>query len=158
MMSVTTRPRTASPRNSSRSLVGRPPFSYANDRWVNAQTYSSSPPKRMPRAFSIGWRLLDLNDLTPTVVPAVLADGVRQLGLPALGAGRVGRGHRLPMRPAVPGLGPRRLTLGDGHRLPPDSPGAGRPGRPSGGRWSQARRARSPPRLGRRGIAGRGRR
>src|SRR5215207_7715513 len=143
MMSVTTRPRTASPRNSSRSLVGRPPFSYANDRCVKAQTYSSSPPKRIPRAFSIGWRLLDLNDLTPTVVPAVLADGVRQLGLPALGTGRVRRGHRLPVGPAVPGLGPRRLTLGDGHRLPPEELCAGRPGRPSAGRWSRARRARS---------------
>src|SRR5215211_4454432 len=134
MMSVTTRPRTASPRNSSRSLVGRPPFSYANDRWVKAQTYSSSPPKRMPRAFSIGWRLLDLNDLTSTVVPAVLADGVRQLGLPALRTGRVGGGRRLPVGAAVPGLGPWGLTLGDWHRCPPSNGPAGRPGGPTGGR------------------------
>src|SRR3954468_12708084 len=31
-----TRPSTESPRNSSRSLVGRPPFSYAKERWVSA--------------------------------------------------------------------------------------------------------------------------
>src|SRR4051812_20493504 len=38
---VTTRPSTESPRNSSRSLVGRPPFSYAYERWVRA--WNSNP-------------------------------------------------------------------------------------------------------------------
>ena len=33
-VSVTTSPSTASPRNSSRSFVGSPPFSYAYERWV----------------------------------------------------------------------------------------------------------------------------
>src|SRR5437667_160596 len=32
-------PSTASPRNSSRSLVGRPPFSYAYERWVSARSF-----------------------------------------------------------------------------------------------------------------------
>src|SRR6266511_5435913 len=77
----------------------------------------------MPSAFSIGSRLLNLDDLTPTVVSAVLADGVRQLGLPALGTCRVGRRGRLPVRAPVPGLGPGGLTLRDGQRLPPCSSG-----------------------------------
>src|SRR4051812_37519567 len=38
---VTTRPSTESPRNSRRSLVGKPPFSYAYERWVRA--WNSSP-------------------------------------------------------------------------------------------------------------------
>src|SRR6266545_5037488 len=100
----------------------------------------------MPSAFSIGNRLVNLDDLTPTVVSAVLADGVRQLGLPALGTGRVGGGGRLPMGPPLPGGRPWRLTLWDGHRLPPRSTavvGAGRRGRPSVDRWRRRRRARS---------------
>ena len=40
-VSVTTRPSTVSPRNSRRSLVGMPPFSWANDRCVSARTRSS---------------------------------------------------------------------------------------------------------------------
>src|SRR4029450_4017898 len=40
--SVITSPSTASPRNSSRSLVGSPPFSYAYDRWVSARPISSA--------------------------------------------------------------------------------------------------------------------
>ena len=41
-VSVTIRPRTESPRNSSRSLVGRPPFSYAKDLCVSARSSSSA--------------------------------------------------------------------------------------------------------------------
>ena len=82
---------------------------------MKAQTYSSSPPKRMPRPSSIGCRLVDLNDLTPTVVPTVLADGVRQLHSPALGTGRIRRCRRLPVGATVPGLGPRvSASLGTG--------------------------------------------
>src|SRR6478752_1870479 len=40
--SVMITPSTESPRNSRRSLVGRPPFSYAKDRWVSASTTNSS--------------------------------------------------------------------------------------------------------------------
>src|SRR5918911_2838039 len=38
---VITTPSTESPRNSSRSLVGRPPFSYAYERWVSARSSRS---------------------------------------------------------------------------------------------------------------------
>ena len=41
-VSVTTRPSTESPRNSRRSLVGRPPFSYAYERWVSARSRMSA--------------------------------------------------------------------------------------------------------------------
>src|SRR5207249_964491 len=84
-----------------------------------------------------------LDDLPPTVVSAVLADGVRQLGLPALGARRVGRRGRLPVRPPVPGLGPWGLALRDGQAIPPWTLAAGRRGRPSGDRWRRRRRARN---------------
>src|SRR6266508_764269 len=98
--------------------------------------YSSWFPKRTPSAFSSGvTRLVNLNDLAATVVPAVLADRVRQLRLPALWAGRVGRCSRLPVRAAMPGLGARRLPLGDGHLfllsgLCPAAPVLARPDRP----------------------------
>src|ERR671921_104208 len=50
---VITTPSTESPRNSRRSLVGRPPFSYAYERWVRAR--SSRPGSRgTPKAFSNG--------------------------------------------------------------------------------------------------------
>ena len=51
---VITTPSTESPRNSSRSLVGRPPFSYAYERWVSAR---SSRPGSIgtPNASSSGW-------------------------------------------------------------------------------------------------------
>ena len=56
---MTTRPSTESPRNSSRSLVGSPPFSYAYERWVSARTrragsrvYPSRPSRtRVGRGF-----------------------------------------------------------------------------------------------------------
>jgi len=35
------KPRTLSPRNSRRSFVGKPPNSYANERWVSARLRSS---------------------------------------------------------------------------------------------------------------------
>src|SRR6266542_4230473 len=76
-------------------------------------TPSTAPSPTCPR----GSRLVNLNDLAATVVPAVLADRVRQLGLPALGARSVGRCARLPVRAALPRLGPRRLPLRDGHLL-----------------------------------------
>ena len=50
---VITTPSTESPRNSSRSLVGRPPFSYAYDRWVSARS-SSSGSNGTPNACSSG--------------------------------------------------------------------------------------------------------
>src|SRR4051812_11211373 len=50
---VITTPRTESPRNSSRSLVGRPPFSYAYERWVSARS-SSSGFNGTPKASSSG--------------------------------------------------------------------------------------------------------
>src|SRR5215212_4596063 len=116
-----TRPSTASPRNSRRSLVGRPPFSYANDRWVSAR--ASSPASRVtPSASSsedgcgngrgppvtlTAWaRESDREDLLVVVRPAVGAGRVRQL---RLAAGAVlaedqRRGGSLPLRPAGPGV------------------------------------------------------
>src|SRR4051794_14648024 len=49
-VSVTTTPRTESPRNSSRSLVGSPPFSYANDRCVKARSSCSASSVGVPSA------------------------------------------------------------------------------------------------------------
>src|SRR3954470_10258530 len=49
-----TSPRTASPRNSNRSFVGSPPFSYANDRWVRARSRMPAS-SRTPSASSSGW-------------------------------------------------------------------------------------------------------
>ena len=45
-----TTPSTESPRNSSRSLVGRPPFSYANERCVRARSSSPASRSSTPRA------------------------------------------------------------------------------------------------------------
>src|SRR5690348_15638274 len=50
---VITTPSTESPRNSSRSLVGRPPFSYAYERWVSARS-SSTGSNGTPNASSNG--------------------------------------------------------------------------------------------------------
>src|SRR4051794_32098326 len=50
---VMTTPRTESPRNSRRSFVGRPPFSYAYERWVSARS-SRSASNGMPKASSRG--------------------------------------------------------------------------------------------------------
>ena len=47
---MTTSPSTESPRNSSRSLLGSPPASYAYERWVRARTSTARPPgRRSPR-------------------------------------------------------------------------------------------------------------
>src|SRR5437764_10588710 len=48
MWSVTTRPRTASPRNSRRSFDSVPGFSAHQDRWARARVKSASSPKRRP--------------------------------------------------------------------------------------------------------------
>src|SRR5919112_1312550 len=60
---VITTPRTESPRNSSRSLVGRPPFSYAYERWVSARSSrsgSNGTPKASSRDRVGGRRLRSL--------------------------------------------------------------------------------------------------
>src|SRR5829696_2191095 len=93
-----TSPSTASPRNSSRSLVGNPPFSYAYDRCVSAR--SSNPGSKVtPSApsseegsgvvrgppLTLTSRLAgsDGDDLLVVIGPARLAHRVRQLRLPA---------------------------------------------------------------------------
>src|SRR5436309_1424203 len=64
---------------------------------------------RLPRS--------DFENLLAVVLPAVRADGVRQLHLTA-GAVRAAderRGGRLPLRPAGPGVAARGLPLRNGH-------------------------------------------
>src|SRR5215207_7564945 len=122
------RPSTASPRNSRRSLVGSPPFSYANDRWVSARV-SSSASSVTPSAsssedgYGLGGGLpgtgSDREDLLVVVRPAVRAGRVRQLR-PAAGpvlAADERRGGRLPLRPAGPGVAPGHPALRDCHCL-----------------------------------------
>src|SRR5213592_544666 len=98
-VSVTTRPSTESPRNSSRSLVGRPPFSYAYERWVSARTrradsslYPSRPSRSVwDEALSVLFdsdiapltSRSDLEDLALVVSAASRARDVLQLGLVA---------------------------------------------------------------------------
>src|SRR6476646_1278447 len=111
-VSVTTKPSTESPRNSSRSLVGRPPFSYANERWVRACVNNASS-RLTPIAVHRSCSCTDAN-----CPPAVAADaGLRAiwtiprseiLDLAALvfqvqgGAGGVGNDPRL-VRPRIRG-------------------------------------------------------
>src|SRR5215213_11525804 len=123
-----TRPSTASPRNSSRSLVGSPPFSYAYDRWVRARASSSASsvtPSASSREDGCGNGRgppvtgSDREDLLVVVRPAVRAGGVRQL---RLAAGAVltedqRRGGSLPLRPAGPGVAPGHPALRDCHCL-----------------------------------------
>src|SRR5690606_19487431 len=99
-------------RNSSRSLVGSPPFSYAYERCVSARS-SSTGSIGTPTAASIasvadgeftaGGRLGDasvkLDDLAAVVRAADLAYRVGQLGRPALRAGRRRHPGGLPLRP-----------------------------------------------------------
>ena len=106
--SVTTSPSTASPRNSRRSLVGRPPFSYAYERWVSART---SRPRLERHARGALERASAV--ASPAGVPSVHATRTSAaetcsevLDLAALvlqvqrGAGRVGDDARL-VRPRV---------------------------------------------------------
>src|SRR5919201_3687813 len=123
--SVTTRPRTESPRNSRRSLVMPNPFSNAYDRWVSAASRSSASANSTPSARSrtprddgprtSATRLLDLDSLTPRVVPAVPADPVRKLGLMAVRTLRVGRCLALPVRGSFCASRLALLLLGYGH-------------------------------------------
>src|SRR4051812_48483692 len=137
--SVTTSPSTESPRNSRRSLVGSPPFSYANERWVSASPSSPSD-SSMPRASrsqaadrsacavppgasgSTPSTVLsgvgsDREDLTAGVLAAVRARHVRGLELAAgaVRARRQRRGRGLPHRAAHAGVGAGRLPLRDSH-------------------------------------------
>src|SRR5215203_4839718 len=125
-----TRPSTASPRNSSRSLVGSPPFSYAYDRWVSARA-SSSASRVTPSASSSedgcgngrGPPVTgsDRENLLVVIGPAVAARGVRQLGpaaRPVLALDQR-RGRRLPLRPAGPGVAPGHPALRDCHCATP---------------------------------------
>src|SRR5918999_1456310 len=126
-ISVTTNPRTESPRNSSRSLVASTPCSNAYERCVRAVSRSSSSRNLMPSASSsasgpvieeASARLtpsLDLDGLPAGVETAVPADTMRKLRLVTLRAFRVRRRLRLPVGRAFapPGLG--LLLLRDRH-------------------------------------------
>src|SRR5688572_28376784 len=130
-MSVTTRPRTESPRNSSRSLVVSRPCSNAYERCVSAVTLRPSSTKRMPKAASRAsgpgcddvsvWVTpsLDLDGLPARVVPAVRAHAVGKLRLMTLWALRVRGLFRFPVRGAL--VTPRLalLLLGDCHLFIP---------------------------------------
>src|SRR5437870_1959182 len=131
IMSVTTSPSTASPRNSNRSLFVTPPCSKAYDRCVSESRGRWGLWKRiwrpssnsLPTAASRGpsspgsgvSKLFDLNDLTARVVAALPADSVGHLGRVALGADGLPRGGKLPGGPAVAGGGSRFLSLGQWH-------------------------------------------
>src|SRR6185437_16246614 len=122
----------ASPRNSSRSFGGRPPFSYAYERWVS-ESRSSSGSSVTPSASSNGagsaggppgvlppmsaTRSGGLDDLAAVVLAARRARDVLELRLLA---GAVGAGHqlnrsRLPLAAAGARVGSRHLPLRDGH-------------------------------------------
>src|ERR671930_349205 len=118
-MSVTTRPRTASPRNSSRSFVTSWSCSNAKERCVSAAVRIWGSWNVTPRASSSAdgcepptrcglTSALDLHGSATRVVAAVRAHAVRDLRLMALRAlcvcGRLG----LPVRPA---LGPAAVAL-----------------------------------------------
>src|SRR5690349_5129358 len=135
-VSVTTRPSTESPRNSRRSFVGRPPFSYAYERWVSARTRragSSEYPSRPSR--SVWDEALsaaacfgdlasdmepvtcrsDLEDLAAVVGAAARARDVLQLRLVAALARHQGRNRGLPLRTAVARVAARHLPLRNSH-------------------------------------------
>src|SRR3954469_15472698 len=141
-VSVTTRPSTESPRNSSRSLVGRPPCSYAYERWVSARTrradsslYPSRPSNSVwdeavlsagafpltRDAFFLGVDTVpltgrsDLEDLALVVGAASRARDVLQLGLVAALARNQGGDRSLPLRPAVARVAARHLPLRNSH-------------------------------------------
>src|SRR5690606_20920030 len=118
---------TESPRNSRRSLDGRPPFSYAKERCVSARTSrsgSSSTPILLVSASAaagslgctatrdssglvLGAQRLDV--LAAVVGAARGARGVLELLGLAIGArGEVGS-SRLPLRPARAGVAARHL-------------------------------------------------
>src|SRR5919108_1797159 len=127
-MSVTTRPRTESPRNSSRSFVVSRPCSNANERCVNAVSRSSAFRKRIPSARSnargserddasaVLTPSLDLDDLPARVEAAVAADPVRELRLVALRALGVRGWLRLPVRRPLVTSRLALLLLGNRHR------------------------------------------
>src|SRR5262249_11607458 len=121
-MSVTIRPSTESPRNSSRSFVTSSPCSNANERCVSAASRSAGVPKATPSATSsaptgTAWGdptwLLDLDRLAAGVVAAVAAHAVWLLRLLALRTRAVGGRLGLPRRAALGGAGLALLLLGD---------------------------------------------
>src|SRR6476469_4297366 len=128
--SVMITPSTESPRNSRRSLVGNPPFSYANDRWVSAST-TNSPSSSTPSAalMTSGSGVLfpvpepvatagsDPDDLAAPVLPAGSTDlmGRRHRATRPVRTGDQGRGTGLPLRTARTGVATRHLPLRDGH-------------------------------------------
>ena len=132
-MSVTTRPSTESPRNSSRSFVTSVACSNAYERCVSAASRSAGVVERHAERpvqdssdTSTGSELtplLDLDGLPAGVVPAVAAHPVRKLGLMTLRALRVRRGLGLPVRCAFRTAGLALLLLRDGHRSPSRSSG-----------------------------------
>src|SRR6187431_1994116 len=140
---VTTSPSTESPRNSSRSLCGSPPASYAYERWVRARPSTaastgppvtswrwssssltgrsgvSAPDEADPLPMRAGSALV-LGALGRAVVAALVGATRRtrhvRLGERlALGAGRRGDGRRLPVGAARAGVGARHLPLRNGH-------------------------------------------
>src|SRR5262245_53916269 len=126
-MSVTTTPSTASPRNSSRSLLTGRSCSNACDRWVRASWRNEPSRNRTPRMRSSAFELsgvfasvtllLDLDRLTAGVVAAVRAHPVRQLGLVALRALRVRRRLRLPVGLALGAAGVALASFRYRHRF-----------------------------------------
>src|SRR2546423_2657917 len=136
IMSVTTSPSTASPRNSSRSLFVTPPCSKAYDRCVSEsrrrsgswkriwRPSSSSPPPAVsrgtsPSPASRASKLFDLNDLTARVVPALPTDTMRHLRCVALRTDGLPRDGELPGGTAVAGGRAGLLSLGQWHlRVP----------------------------------------
>ncbi len=137
-VSVTTRPSTESPRNSRRSLVGRPPFSYAYERWVSARTRradSSRYPSRPSRSvwdeaallLSACFSALDSSDIAPltsrsdledlalVVGAAARARNVLELRLLATLTRNQGGDRSLPLRPAVARVAARHLPLRNSH-------------------------------------------
>src|SRR6476620_4547228 len=127
-------PSTESPRNSRRSLVGSPPFSYAYDRWVSAST-TNSPESSTPSAALItsGSGVLfgppepaattgsDPDDLAAPILPAGGADLVRRRhrATRPVRAGNQGGGAGLPLRTTRTGVTARHLPLRDSHDRSP---------------------------------------
>src|SRR3990172_10805783 len=128
-MSVTTIPRTASPRNSRRSLFAGRSFSKAWERCVSASCRIDASRKRTSRIRSSAFgpsaprsratRLLDLDGLSAGVVAAVAAHAVGQLRLVALRTLGVRGRLRLRVGLALRGAGVALVSLGNRHGSSP---------------------------------------
>src|SRR6478609_1727669 len=103
-------PSTESPRNSRRSLVGSPPFSYAYDRWVRASSTNSSDSSTPSAALMTAGSGMfapvpaatagsDPDDLAAPVLPTRRAHGMRgrQRAASPVRAGHQGRHGGLPL-------------------------------------------------------------